>query len=140
MIFNKLFNKTKLVSDNTIKNSLISFDVDFNGLKDVVAYFFPSMRHEIVLRYRAETIAKIGTIAYNRAKDTHLQTNPIPPKIALPLIEKMSLEHEPDMYEKWANLLIAVSVNFNPVHQQYADLLYNLDNYCANFLKNIYID
>jgi len=140
MLFKKFFIKSKIASDNTIKNSLISFDVDFSGLKDIVSYFFPSIRHEIVLRYRAETIAKIGIIAYNKAKEAGLQATPIPPKIALPLIEKMSLEHEPNMYEKWANLLIAVSVNSNPVHQQYADLLSNLDNYSANFLKTIYTE
>jgi hypothetical protein len=140
MLFAKLFNNSKIASDNTVKNSLISFDVDFGGLKDIVAYFFPSIKHEIILRYRAETIAKIGILAYNKARNASIQNIPIPPKLALPLIEKMSLEHEPDMYEKWANLLIAVSVNSNPLHQQYADLLSNLDNYCANFLKTIYVE
>jgi len=140
MFLNKIFNKSKIASDNTIKNSLINFDIDFNGLKDIVLCFFPSMKHEMILRYRAETIAKIGLIAYKTAKDENLQANPIPPKIALPLIEKMSLEHESDMYKRWANLLISVSVNPNPVHQQYADLLSNLDNYSANFLKDIYTE
>jgi hypothetical protein len=140
MLFNKQIKNKKILSDNTVKNSLINFDVDFSGLKDIVTYFFPSIRHEIILRYRAETIAKIGIIAYNKAKESGLQSVPIPPKIALPLIEKMSLEHEPDMYVKWANLLIAVSINSNPLHQQYAELLSNLDCHCAIFMNSIYTE
>ena len=80
----------KIASDNTIKNSLFNFENDFSGLKDVVALFFPSIRHEMIIRYRAETIAKIGIITYNKARDAGLQTSPILPKIALPLMEKMS--------------------------------------------------
>lgn len=128
----------KIASDNTIKNGLINFDVDFSGLKDAVALFFPSIRDEIVLRYRAETIARIGIEAYRLAIEENIKINPIPPKIALPLIEKMSLEHEPDMYERWAKLLIAAGVNSNPIHQQYADILSNLDNKNAELLKIIY--
>jgi hypothetical protein len=134
----KIASDNKIGSDNTIKNGLINFDVDFSGLKDAIALFFPSIRDEMVLRYRAETIAKIGIEAYRLAKDENIKINPIPPKIALPLIEKMSLEYEPDMYEKWAKLLIAAGVKSNPIHQQYADILANLNNENANFLKEIY--
>ena len=135
----KAASDNKIGSENTIKNTLINFDVDFNGLEKVIALFFPTVRHEMIIRYRAETIAKIGNEAYRIARDEDIQVKPIPPKIALPLIEKMSLEHEPDMYEKWAKLLIAAGVNANPIHQQYADLLLNLDNKAANLLKEIYI-
>jgi hypothetical protein len=123
----------KIASDNTIKNSLINFDPDFSGLKDVVALFFPSMRYEMILRYRAETIAKIGIDAYRMVQDENIEINPIPPKIALPL-----LEHEPDIYKKWAKLLIATGVNPNPIYQQYADTLSNLNDKNANFLKDIF--
>jgi hypothetical protein len=135
----KIASDIKVLSDNTGKISLFNIENDFTGLAKAVLCFFPSVRHEMLLRYRAETIAKIGIEAYKIAQNKNIPINPIPPKIAMPLIEKMSLEHEPDMYEKWANLLIAVGANPNPLHQQYADLLYNLDNYCANFLKKIYI-
>jgi hypothetical protein len=50
----------------------------------------------------------------------------------------MSLEHEPNMYKKWAELLIAAGVNPNPIHQQFADILSNLNEKSANFLKEIY--
>ena len=134
----KFASDNKIASNNVIKNSLINFDVDFNGLKDIISLFFPSIRHEIILRYRAETIAKIGIEAYKIAHNNDIQIIPIPPKIALPLIEKMSLEHEPDMFEKWAKLLIATGVNPNPKHQQYADILSNLDNHNASLLDKIY--
>jgi hypothetical protein len=129
----------KIASDNTIKNSLINFDVDFSGLKEAVALFFPSIRNEMILRYRAETIAKIGIEAYRIVKSNDIQINPIPPKIALPLIDKMSIEHEPDMYERWAKLLIATGVKPNPIYQQYADILANMNARSANFLMDIYL-
>ena len=136
----KIASDNKLFSDNTNKVSLFNIENDFSGLDKAILCFFPSIRHEMLLRYRAETIAKIGIEAYKIAQNKNIMINPIPPKIAMPLVEKMSLEHEPDMYEKWANLLIAVGANPNPVHQQYTDLLYNLDNYSAKFLRNIYIN
>jgi hypothetical protein len=136
----KIASDNKLFSDNTNKVSLFNIENDFSGLDKAILCFFPSIRHEMLLRYRAETIAKIGIEAYKIAQNRNILINPIPPKIAMPLVEKMSLEHEPDMYEKWAKLLIAVGANPNPLHQQYADLLYNLDNYSAKFLKNIYIN
>jgi hypothetical protein len=130
--------EVNIASGNTLKISLFNIENDFSGLANAVLCFFPSMRHEMILRYRAETIAKIGIEAYRMAREEGIKINPIPPKIALPLIEKMSLEHEPDMYEKWARLLLATGVNNNPIHQQYADILANLNNDRANFLKDIY--
>lgn len=132
----KIASNIKVASDNKI--SLVNIENDFSGLAKAAALFFPSFRHEMILTYRAETIAKIGIEAYRIVQNENIQINPIPPKIALPLIERMSLEHEPDMYEKWAKLLIAAGVNPDPIHQQYADILVNLNTKSANFLKEIY--
>jgi hypothetical protein len=63
----KIASDNKLASDNKI--ALINIENDFSGLKDAVALFFPSMQHEIILRYRAETIAKIGIEAYRIAQN-----------------------------------------------------------------------
>jgi len=134
----KINGDIKIGSDNTVKNTFINFEPHIYGLEKVVSLFFPSIRNEMVLRYRAETIAKIGLEAYKIAKDENIQLNPIPPKIALPLIEKMSLEHEPNMYKTWADLLIAAGKNPNPIQQQYADILSNLNDKSAIFLKEIY--
>jgi hypothetical protein len=129
----------KVASDNTAKISLFNIENDFSGLKDAIALFFPAYRYEMILRYRAETVAKIGLEAYKLAQNENIKIKPIPPKIALPIIEKMSLEHEEDMYEKWAKLLIAAGVNSDPIHQQYAEVLANLNKQSAELLKDIYI-
>jgi len=130
----------KLASDNeiTVKNSLVHNEVHFEGIEKVIALFFPSIRKEFRLRMRAETIDKVSYEAYMMAMNENIPIKPIPNKIAVPLIEKMSLEDEPEMYEKWANLLIATSVKPNPIHQQYAEIISKLNNQSANFLKEIY--
>ena len=128
----------KLASDNNTKVSLINIENYFKGLEKAVALFFPSMRHEMLLRYRAETIAKIGLEAYKLTQKEDIKIKPIPPKIVMPIIEKMSLEHEETMYERWAKLLIAAGVNPNPIHQQYAEILSSLDSKSANLLREIF--
>jgi hypothetical protein len=128
----------KIGSDNTAKISLFNIENDFTGLEKIVALLFPSIRHAIVERYRAETSAKILLEANRLAQNENIQINPIPPKIALPIFEKMSLEHEEEMYEKWAELLIAASVKPDPIHQQYADILASLNNRRAMLLKEIF--
>jgi len=130
-------NEVKLASDNKV--SLFNIENIFSDLNEVVTTFFPSFRFEKLLRYRAETIAKVGIEAYKIAKSENIQINPLPPKIALPLVEKLSLEDEPDMFERWAKLLIAAGVNPNPIHQQYADILSGLNSQSANLLKEIYM-
>jgi hypothetical protein len=126
----------KAISDN--KLSLFNIEMDFSGLKDAIALFFPDFRHEMILRYRAETSAKILLEAKRLAQNEKIQINPIPPKIANSIFEKMSLEHEEDMYEKWAKLLVAAGVKPNPIQQQYAEILSNLNSLSANLLKEIY--
>ncbi|MDR2921841.1 MAG: Abi-alpha family protein [Treponema sp.] len=130
----------KIASDNeiTVNPSLVHNEVYFEGIDKVIALFFPSIRKEFLLRMRAETIDKVSNIAYMRAMNENIPIKPIPPKIAMPLIEKMSLEHEPDMYEKWASLLIAAGAKPNPIHQQYADIIANLNDKSAKLLKEIY--
>lgn len=133
----------KNASDNEVnvlsKNTLLNFNLSFKGLSDVVALFFPSMREAMVERYRAETIAKIGGIANNIARDANIEINPIPPKMSLPLIEKMSLEHEEDMYDMWARLLVASGKEYNPIQIQYIDILSKLGNFEAKLLKDVYL-
>jgi len=135
-MFDKEDIEIKTASDNKV--SLVNIENDFSGLKEVVAMFFPSLRQEILLRYRAETIARVGLEAYRIAQSENIQIKPIPPKIALPIVEKLSLEYEPNMFERWTKLLIAVGVNPNPIQQQYADVLSGLNSQGANLLKDIY--
>jgi len=135
-MFDKENIEVKALSDNKV--SLVNIENDFSGFREVVAMFFPLLRKEILLRYRAETIARVGLEAYRIAQSENIQIKPIPPKIALPIIEKLSLEHEPDMFERWTKLLIAAGVNPNPIQQQYADILSGLNSQGANLLKDIY--
>jgi hypothetical protein len=128
--------EVKAASENKI--SLFNIEIDFSGLAEVVALLFPSLRHERLVRYRTETIAKVSLETYRLANAENVQLNPIPAKMALPIVEKMSLEEEPDMFEKWSKLLLAAGVNPKPIHQQYADILFGLDSQGANFLKEIY--
>ena len=136
----KIASDIKVASENeiTIKPSLFHNELHLEGIEKAIALFFPSVRKEFLLRMRAETIDKVSYEAYTMAINGNIPIKPIPPKIAVPLIEKMSLEHEPEMYDKWARLLIGAGVGSNPIHQQFADVLANLNNQSANFLKEIY--
>jgi len=138
MLEKKESKNVKIASENTINNSLINIDNNFSGLEKVITCFFPSMRNEMILRYRAETIENIGIEAYRLACNKNIQINPIPSKLALPLIEKMSLENEQEMYDKWTKLLIATSISPNPIYQQFANILSNLNSISANLLYYAY--
>lgn len=127
-----------VASNNFSENKLINFDVDFNGLEKSVVLFFPSVRNAMVERYRAETFLKIGLKAQEIINILSLKTNPIPPKAALPLFEKMSLEHEEDMYNIWAKLLVSASVNYNPIQIQYAEILSKIGSEEAKLLIEMY--
>lgn len=135
---NKIASENELFSNNNIDNSVIKIEKIFDGLDKVLLCFFPKVRDEIILKYRAETIKEVGILAYKLAKEENIELNPVPPKYALPLIEKLSIEHEPDMYERWARLLIETSADPKPIHQQYAELLSKLDKKSAVLLKNVY--
>lgn len=136
----------KIASDNNslsnndvkVKNSLCSFEGIFKGLEKTVAIFFPSMRSAMVDRYKAQTIAMVGVEAVRLAQQNNIELKPIPPKMAMPLIEEMSLEHESEMYEMWARLLVSSANNFNPIQQQYINVLSNINGEQAKLLEKVY--
>lgn len=134
----KIVSDNSIMSDNNleIKNSLVNFD--FKGLENVLTMFFPSMREAVVERYRAQTIALVGIEAVRLANEKNIKAKPMPPKMALPYVEKMSLEHESEMYDMWARLLVASSNNYHPLQQQYIDVLANINSEQAVLLKNAY--
>ena len=127
-----------LLSNNFSENKLVNFDVDFNGLEKSVGLFFPSVRNAMVERFRAETFYKIGFKARDIINHLGIEPKPIPPKAALPLFEKMSLEHEEDMYDIWAKLLVSASVDYNPIQIQYAEILSKISSDEAQLLLNMY--
>ncbi len=128
----------ELASGNFSQNTLVSFDGVFNGLEKTVALFCPSIRNAMVERYRAETFLKIGLKAQDIIKELGIEVKPIPPKAALPMFDKMSLEHESDMYDIWAKLLVSASVDYNPIQIQYAEMLSKISNNEAQLLLKMY--
>ena len=128
----------EVVSGNFSQNTLINFNADFNGLEKTIGIFFPAVRNAMVERYRAETTLKIGFKAQEIIEQLKLETQPIPPKAAFPLFDKLSLEHEEDMYEIWAKLLVAASDEYNPIYNYYSEILSKIGIKEARILLDIY--
>ena len=125
-------------NDNFSKNSLFSFINCFNGLDKTIALLFPSIRDAMVERYRAETLYKIGIKATDILQILGISAKPIPPKGAIPLFDKLSLEYEEDMYDVWAKLLVEAATEYNPIQLQYADILSKIGSNEAKLLKEVY--
>ena len=127
-----------IASGNLSQNTLISFGGLFKGLENTVGVFVPTLRNALVERYRAETFYRIGLKAEEIIKILGIETKPIPPKAALPMFEKASLEHDENMYDLWAKLLVATSNDYNPISMQYSDILSKIGFEEAQLLKRIY--
>lgn len=66
---------------------------------------------------------------------------PVPPKIALPLIENASLEEDEDLHSLWANLLAsALDRSSDPIERKYVSILAELSSEDAWVLDTIYAD
>lgn len=137
-IVSENLSNNEVISGNFSQNKLIDFDVDFNGLEKTVSLFFPSVRNAFVERYKAETFLKIGLKAQDIIDRLGIEVKPIPPKAALPLFEKMSLEHEEDMYDLWAKLLVNASIGYDPMQIQYAEILSKIGSNEARLLKDVF--
>ncbi len=135
---NAIASNNNIGSDNFSQNTLMSFNGCFNNIADAIAMFFPSMREAKVERYRAETFYRIGLKAEHIIKILGIQINPIPPKGAIPLFDKLSLEHEEKMHDLWAKLLVEAATSYNPIQLQYAEILSQISSEEAILLKEIY--
>lgn len=127
-----------IASGNLSQNTLISFGNVFNGLEKIVALFIPSTRNAIVERYRAETAFIIGQKAEALKSKYDIETKPIPPKAAIPLFDKLSLEHEEEMFDLWAKLLLDTSSAYTPIHIQYAEILSRIGGQEARLLQAVF--
>lgn len=127
-----------VASGNFSQNTLISFDGLFKGLENTVGLFIPTLRNALVERYRAETFYRIGLKAEEIIGLLGIETKPIPPKAALPLFEKASLEHDENMYDLWAKLLVSAANDYNPIQIQYAELLSKIGSNEARLLLKMY--
>ena len=131
-------NSIDVASGNFSQNKLINFDGVFNGLEKSVGLFFPSVRNAMVERYQAETTMIILNKAIELIQDNGLDIKQIPPKIALPLFDKLSIEHETEMYDLWAKLLVSASDNSNPILIQYSEILSKIGSNEAHLLLDMY--
>lgn len=137
------------LSDNKIAsdNKLVlweKFNIDIH-FQELVMFFFKPTRSAMLqsrllefYRVQSETILKILDIAKEISNKHGLQINPIPSKLAVPLLEKMSTEHEEDMYEIWAKLLVSSSLNYDPISIYYAEILSKIGSKEAKLLLEMY--
>lgn len=137
-IASKNLSNNQVASDNFSQNTLVSFDGVFKGLEKTVGLLIPSVRNAIVERYRAETTGIILEKAIKIIKDKNLEIKPIPAKIALPLFDELSIEHEEDMYEIWAKLLVSSTLNYDPISIYYAEILSKIGSNEAKLLLEMY--
>ena len=137
-VSNSMYSDNNIASDNFSNNTLISFEKVFSGLENLVALFFPSVRNAQVERYRAETTLFIAQKAQELKNKYNIETNPIPPKAAIPLFDRLSTEHEEDMYDLWAKLLLDTSSKYKPIKIQYAEILAKIGGQEAKLLDAIF--
>lgn len=137
-VSNSMLSNNNVASDNFSNNTLISFEKVFSGLENLVALFFPSVRNAQVERYRAETTLLIAQKAQELKNKYNIEVNPIPPKAAIPLFEKLSVEHEEDMYDLWAKLLVDTSSAYMPIHIQFAEILSKIGGQEAKLLQAVF--
>jgi hypothetical protein len=137
-VLNSNLSNNDIASGNLSQNTLISFGNVLNGLDKLVALFFPSVRNAMVERYRAETTLIIGNMAENLKNKYGIEVEPIPPKAAIPLFDKLSLEHEDIMFDLWAKLLVDTSATYTPIHIQYAEILSRIGGQEAKLLQAVF--
>lgn len=131
-------NSVDLASNNFSNNSFVNLSGVFKDFDKIIELLFPSIRYARVERYRAETFYKIGMQTEDIIHKLGIKVKPIPPKAALPLFDKASIEHEENMYDIWAKLLAAASDNYNPIHIQYAEILSKIGYKEATILYDTY--
>lgn len=77
-----------------------------------------------------------------RAKDIKdkfgMDITPPPLKFSIPFMKQAACEHEEEMYDIWAKLLIEAANKYNPIQLQYADILSKISSNEAKLLKKIY--
>ncbi len=152
----------KVASDNLSNNKVASgnfspsLNNNFGGILNCnaafLALFHKDVRAVIIMHIQAQTEA-IATETELKRVETALKTleltkaiaeaknislKSIPPKAALPLFDKLSLEHEESMYEIWAKLLVSAAEEYNPIQIQYAEILSKIGHEEAATLKTLH--
>lgn len=89
---------------------------------------------------RLKTFEKTFTLASAICVKHNIQMRELPIKILIPLAEKCSYEDEnSDMVLRWASLLASSAQDSSQIHPSYVDILSQLNNTDAIFLKSLWI-
>jgi hypothetical protein len=89
--------------------------------------------------------ARLTTLLHNTEKKLQKKgvttTRVVPPKIALPLLEHATMEHEDDLHELWENLLTsALDPSEEEIKRMYVSVLSELSAKEAHALKRLYAE
>ncbi len=89
--------------------------------------------------------ARLTTLLHNTEKKLQKKgikvTRVVPPKIALPLLEHATMEHEDDLHELWENLLTsALDPSEEEIKRTYVSVLSELSAKDAYALKRLYAE
>ena len=88
-----------------------------------------------VRAYRARNLRKILDRA--QSKTSGRETNALPPRFSIPLLENASLEDDESLQEMWANLIENASEEIRDDHYLMRDILSNLTPNSADLLRKI---
>lgn len=97
------------------------------------------LRADQIRLQREETLIEIARLTAKRMEIEQQTPQPVRPRVLVPLLEKASLA-DPDeetLIEAWSSLLQSASVNPNPNHAIFVDVLSKLDALHINFLDFI---
>jgi hypothetical protein len=89
--------------------------------------------------------ARLMTLLHNTEKKLRKKgvqvTRVVPPKIALPLLEHATMEHEDDLHELWENLFVsALDPSEEEIKRTYVSVLAELSGRDAHALKWLYAE
>jgi hypothetical protein len=89
--------------------------------------------------------ARLKTLLQNTEKKLHKRainvTRVVPPKIALPLLEQATMEHEDDLHDLWENLLTsALDPSADEIKRTYVSVLGEMSAKDAHALRRLYAE
>jgi hypothetical protein len=111
-----------------------------DALTDIIRPFSEKrgLKADILRLQREEVLIQIGQLARQRALEENVAPNPLPNKFLVPFLEKSSTEEvDSELVERWANLLLSASKNFNSRYILYTNILSNLGPEDVKFLDGM---
>ena len=88
-----------------------------------------------VRSYRSNNLRAIITEAEKRLSNQEIGELPL--RFSIPFFERSSLADEPELVEKWANLLCSAAIDFTPEHVAFVDILARLTPSEARLLDRL---